>query len=228
MTFNLSADQIWTGYKALVNFYSHLDDPFNSFPGFQHIIFFIAFFWWVTHPRTENRRFWPGYFAFTFLAVCGTMAHAKELTGGKVDFGLWELIFFLLTVGWIWAAWKPKSFFQIVNVWWRWWVIIPLIIGLGYPVSISNFPLSLKDFFLSPYSLWPGPTLIVLLSILGLAKNLPNLWITGFTALVGMYFGIIGISRIFIIWDWSLVIISAYVLVLVIKNFYQEVKSEKN
>ncbi len=251
MTFNLSSEQIWSGYNALVNFYGHLDDPFNSFPGLQHLILFIGVIWWILHPRTENRRFWPGYFAFTFLAVCGTMAHTKELTNNQVDFGLWELIFFLLSVFWGWVVWKKKSLFQITGFWPKFWLIIPLLTGIWYPVNIwnpnllsgpptgtkelafvFNFKESWRTIFLSPFSLWPQPTLIILLSVIGLAKKLPNLWVTAFTALVGLYFGWLGVFRTQVIWDWSLVVGSFYIIFLAlcagIKNFVKEVNSEKN
>ncbi|MFH1260192.1 MAG: hypothetical protein ABII74_10375 [Elusimicrobiota bacterium] len=243
MTFNLSSEQIWSGYSALINFYGHLDDPFNSFPGLQHLILFIGIIWWVLHHRTENRRFWPGYFAFTFLAVCGAMAHTKELTNKQVDFGLWELIFFLLSVFWGWVAWKKKHLFQITDFWPKWWIIIPLVIGLWYPISFwggkgpgptyfGNFSLNWKDFFLSPFSLWPQPTLIILLSVIGLTRKLPHLGVTVFTALAGLYFGWLGVFKMRVVWDWALVVVSSYIVFLAlcagIKNSVKEVNSEKN
>jgi len=192
-----------------------MSDFYPDFAWMQHIALFIILGWWIwkawRERKIESRRFLPGYFAFSFLAVCGA--------AGQFNLHLVEGIAFLLAVIWVVDAFRGKDDWTPSFSPCRWWVIVPLILGFWFPQYVSKYQTHpwTGALLFSPYSIWVEPTLLVVIPILSLTspqKDVLSKIARGLTYLAGLFFGCLGVIKLKIYWNIPLIIVSAYGIIL--------------
>lgn len=189
-----------------------MSDFYPDFAWMQHIALLIIFSWWLTQrKKVESKRFLSGYFAFCFLAVCGA--------AGQFNLPLMEGLSFALFVVWTVDAFRGRTDWTPSGAGWKWWVIVPFLLGFWFPQYVSkyqNHPY-LAALLFSPYSIWISPTLLVIISVgcLTYPQDDVGSKIAGWlTILVGLFFGCLGVFKLKIYWNLSLIIISLYGIIL--------------
>ncbi|MCK5534310.1 hypothetical protein KAI68_04270 [bacterium] len=135
----------------------------------------------------------------------------SKCPGGYL-FKFFERIAFFLCIATMVESLKNKGNYQLTKQIWKWWVIIPLSIGIWYPVYSMK---GLKTIIFSPYGLLPVPTLLVAVSLITLAKEINKLTCWMIT-LAGFYFGLVGWLKLKIGWDFVLVITCIYSFILLL------------
>ncbi len=135
----------------------------------------------------------------------------SKCPGGYI-FIFFERIFFSLCIATLVEALKSEGDYQLPGKIWRWWVVIPLSVGIGYPAYATG---GLKTVIFSSYGLLPSPTLLVAVSLVTLAKKTNKLtcWVI---TIAGFYFGLVGWVKLKIGWDLILVITCIYSFLLLL------------
>lgn len=124
-------------------------------------------------------------------------------------FKFFERISFLLCITTFVDMLEGKNIYHLPKRIWKWWVIIPLCIGIWYPWYSAG---GLKAVLFSPYGLLPTPTLLVAVSLITLSERVNKVvfWVI---TLAGFYFGLIGWLKLKLLWDLILVVTSLYALI---------------
>ncbi len=123
-------------------------------------------------------------------------------------FKFFERISFLLCIVTFIETLEGKNVYHLPKQVWRWWVVIPLGLGIWYPWYAAD---KLKAIIFSPYGLLPVPTLLVAVSLITLSEKTNRVSAWAIT-LVGLYFGLIGWLKLKILWDLVLVVTCLYAL----------------
>jgi hypothetical protein len=183
---------ILNSFRAIYDFYIELANGrwYDSFQSLQHFIFLVIFIIWIIKPSRLLVKTFSIYFLLTFLGVCSAML--------QIGYYSFAVIFFLLFLIFLYEAINKKTEYKFSFKYW--YFLFFLVIGLWYPLYNNNF-------FISPYGLFPQPTLLVILSVMSLIDSKINKISAISVALFGLFFGIFGFFYLKIFYDVFLIIL---------------------
>lgn len=183
--------------------------------GVEFLLFVLFLIMLIDGVRGKSLLQLPGgffrWFGLVPIIIIFWYIDRGKCPGGYI-FIFFERIFFSLCIATFVEALKSGGDYRLPTKMWRWWVVIPLSVGICYPGYSTG---GLKTIIFSPYGLLPVPTLLVAVSLATLAKKINTLtrWMI---TLAGFYFGLVGWVKLKNGWDVVLVITCIYSFLLLV------------